>query len=148
MNDFGNGPARILLVEDNPGDVRLVQEALNIGKIRHELAVVGDGAEALAFLRREPPYADAPRPDLVLLDLHLPRVDGHVVLRAIKADEAMRHIPVVMLTTSSEHCDIIASYGLRANAVVTKPLDFEQFVAAIHTIEDFWLGIAELPSKR
>ncbi len=136
---------KVLLVEDNPGDVRLVREALRDGEIGHELSVVGDGTEALAFLRHEGCYARAPRPDLVLLDLNLPRLDGRAVLAAIKDDEALRRLPVVVLTTSSDERDIVASYGLHANAFVTKPIGLDQFIAAIHAIEEFWFKVAALP---
>jgi CheY-like chemotaxis protein len=141
-------PAQILLVEDNPGDVRLVREALRMGAIRHQLSVAGDGVDALNFLRRQGEHADAPRPDLIMLDLNLPLLDGLAVLRAIKADDALHRIPVVVLTTSSSQHDIAASYGLRANAVVTKPIDLDQFVAAIRAIGEFWFGAAELPGQR
>jgi len=121
-------PIEVLLVEDNPGDVRLTQEALKDAKVRNNLSVVPDGVEALAFLRRSGPYRAVPRPDLILLDLNLPKVDGREVLEEIKADEAFQHIPVVILTSSQAERDIIESYQLRANAYVTKPVDLEQFL--------------------
>jgi CheY-like chemotaxis protein len=135
----------ILLVEDNPGDVRLTGEGLREGKIRNNLHVVGDGIAAMAFLRREGQYADAPRPDLVLLDLNLPLKDGREVLAEIKADDDLRRIPVVVLTTSNAEQDIIRSYDLAANCFVTKPLDFESFVSVVKSIEEFWFSIVRLP---
>jgi CheY-like chemotaxis protein len=147
MNKFDSRPARILLVEDNPGDVRLIREALGLGRISHQLSVIGDGAAALDFLHAQGGHFAAVRPDLILLDLNLPRLDGHAVLRAIKGDEALHRIPVVVLTTSSNHRDIAASYGLGANAVVTKPIDLDAFIAAVHAIEDFWFGAASLPAQ-
>jgi len=144
MRTKGRRQARILLVEDNPGDVRLVREALLLGEVSHQLHVVGDGVAALEFLQRRGDYADASRPDLVLLDLSLPRMDGQTLLRLIKADDALHRIPVVVFTTSNSQQDIATSYGLRANAVVTKPLDFDAFVAAVRGIEEFWFGAAAL----
>lgn len=146
MSDGQGRAVRILLVEDNPGDVRLVREALREGKISHELSIVGDGVEAMAFLRREGCYAHVPHPDLVMLDLNLPRKDGRVVLAEIKDDPTLRRLPVVVLTTSSDERDIVASYGLHANAVVTKPIDLDQFIAAVQAIENFWFTIAALPA--
>jgi two-component system, chemotaxis family, response regulator Rcp1 len=139
-------PIDILLVEDNPGDVRLTVEALKEGKVRNRLSVVEDGVEALAFLRQEGKYADAPRPDVILLDLNLPRKDGRVVLAEIKADEGLRRIPVVVLTTSSSEQDILRSYDLHANCYITKPVDLEQFIEVVKGIEDFWLTIVKLPT--
>ena len=138
-------PVEILLVEDNPGDVRLTAEGLREGKIRNNLRVVGDGVEAMAFLRHEGKYADAPRPDLILLDLNLPRKDGREVLAEIKSDDDLRRIPVVVLTTSSAEQDIVRSYDLAANCYVTKPLDFEAFVEVVKSIEEFWFSIVRLP---
>jgi chemotaxis family two-component system response regulator Rcp1 len=140
-------PIEILLVEDNPGDIRLTQEGLKEGKIFNTLSVVGDGIEALAFLRREGEYADAPRPDLILLDLNLPRKDGREVLREIKSDPNFRRIPVVVLTTSRAEMDIIGTYDQHANCYIIKPVDFEQFVNVVKSIENFWLTIVKLPSE-
>jgi chemotaxis family two-component system response regulator Rcp1 len=139
-------PIDILLVEDNPGDVRLTVEALKEGKVRNRLSVVEDGVEALAFLRQEGKYADAPRPDVILLDLNLPRKDGRAVLAEIKADESLRRIPVVVLTTSSSEQDILRSYDLHANCYITKPVDLEQFIEVVKGIEEFWLTIVKLPT--
>ena len=136
----------ILLVEDNPGDVRLTRQAVKDGKIRNRLHVAGDGVEALAYLRREGAYADAPRPDLILLDLNLPKKDGREVLAEIKADEQLKQIPVVVLTTSSSEQDILKTYGLHANCYVTKPVDLEQFIEVVQAIESFWFTIVKLPS--
>jgi chemotaxis family two-component system response regulator Rcp1 len=147
MKTSDGRPAQILLVEDNQGDVRLVREALRMGGNGHQLSVVGDGVAALAFLRHQGQHAAAPRPHLILLDLNLPRLDGRAVLRAIKADEMLRRIPVVVFTTSSDGQDIAASYGLRANAVVTKPIDLDAFFAAVQAIEGFWFGAAALPAQ-
>lgn len=135
----------ILLVEDNPGDVRLTQEALRGVKIRNSLSVVGDGVEAMMFLRREGEFANAPRPDIVLLDLNLPRMDGTEVLSTLKADPDLRSIPVVVLTTSQAEDDILRSYRLNANCYVSKPVDFDQFIQVVQAIEDFWLTVVKLP---
>jgi chemotaxis family two-component system response regulator Rcp1 len=137
----------VLLVEDNPGDVRLTQEALRDNKMHNNLHVVEDGIEALAFLRREGRYSGCPRPDLILLDLNLPRKDGREVLAEIKADEGLRRIPVVVLTTSKAEEDILRAYDLSANCYVTKPVDFEQFIHVVRSIEDFWLAMVKLPSE-
>ena len=139
-------PINILLVEDNPGDVRLTVEALKEGKVRNHLSVVPDGVEALAFLRNQGQYTDAPRPDLMLLDLNLPRMDGREVLAEIKDDPSLRRIPVVVLTTSEAEADVLKSYALHANCYFTKPVDLEQFINVIGTIEDFWLTIVKLPA--
>lgn len=136
----------ILLVEDNPADVRLTQEALRDSKLLNTLSTVADGVEALAFLHRQEPYQNAPRPDLILLDLNLPRLDGREVLAQIKQHPNLRRIPVVILTTSQSEQDIIESYDLHANCYITKPVDFEQFVSIVNKIEDFWLTIVRLPS--
>lgn len=136
----------ILLVEDNPGDVRLTREAFHDAKVRNNIVVVGDGLEAMAYLKQENEYANAVRPDLILLDLNLPRMNGFEVLDAIKVDESLRRIPVVVLTTSQAEQDIIRSYNLYANAYVTKPFDLEQFVVAIRAIEGFWLEIVKFPN--
>ena len=141
-----NGAAEILLVEDNPGDVRLTREALKEGKILNHVSVVGDGVEALAFLRREDKYANAVRPDLILLDLNLPKKDGREVLAEIKADAGLKKIPVVILTTSAAEQDILKTYDLHANCYITKPVDLEQFIKIVQLIQDFWFTIARLPS--
>ena len=140
-------PAQILLVEDSPGDVRLTREALRDAKICNELHVVRDGEAALAFLRGEGEYAGAPRPDIVLLDLNLPRKDGREVLEEMKADDDLRRIPVIVLTTSLAEQDVLRSYDLHVNAYVTKPLDLDGFVAVVRSIESFWLSIVRLPSE-
>jgi two-component system, chemotaxis family, response regulator Rcp1 len=140
-------PIEILLVEDSPADVDLTREALEDAKVRNNLSVVADGVEALAFLRREGRYADAPHPDLILLDLNLPRKDGREVLAEIKADSKLRRIPVVILTTSEAEQDIVASYNLHANCYVSKPVDLEQFIRVVKSIEDFWLAIVKLPGE-
>lgn len=139
-------PVEILLVEDNPGDVRLTEEAFKEGKLSNNLSVAGDGVEALAFLRQEGEYASSPRPDLILLDLNLPLKSGHEVLREIKSDPAIRRIPVIILTTSSAEQDILSTYDLHANCYITKPVDLNQFMKIIQSIESFWLSIVELPS--
>lgn len=138
-------PIEILLVEDSPGDVRLTQEVLRGGKVRNHLNVVSDGVEALMFLRQESHYCDAPRPDLILLDLNLPKQDGREVLAAIKGDDQLRRIPVVILTTSQAEEDIVRAYNLHANCYITKPIDLDQFIQVIQSIEDFWLTIVKLP---
>ncbi|HEX6927300.1 MAG TPA: response regulator [Longimicrobiaceae bacterium] len=140
-------PVEILLVEDNPGDVRLTREALREGKVRNNLHVASDGVEALKFLRREEPYAEAVRPDLILLDLNLPRKDGREVLEEVKADPALRHIPVVVLTSSQAEQDILRAYDLHANCYVTKPVDLDQFIHVVRSIEDFWFTIVKLPPE-
>ena len=136
----------ILLVEDNPGDVRLTQEALKESKVINNLYVAGDGEEAMEFLRREGKHADAPLPDLVLLDLNLPKKDGREVLEEIKTDESLKRIPVVVLTTSKAEEDIYRMYSKHANCYITKPIDFDQFVEVVKSIDDFWLTIVKLPS--
>lgn len=140
-------PINILLVEDNPGDVRLTVEALREGKVHNQLRVARDGVEALAFLRQEGEFAEAPRPDVILLDLNLPKKDGREVLAEIKADERLRRIPVVVLTTSKAEEDILRSYALHANCYVTKPVDLEQFITVVRSIEDFWFSIVRLPNR-
>jgi CheY-like chemotaxis protein len=140
-------PAEILLVEDNPGDVRLTQEALKDSKLATHLSVVNDGMEALAFLRREGKYAAAPRPDMILLDLNLPQKDGREVLAEIKSDPDLRLIPVVIVTSSEAEQDILKTYQLNANCYVTKPVDLEQFIKVVHNIQDFWLAVVKLPSR-
>jgi CheY-like chemotaxis protein len=138
-------PIEILLVEDNPADVRLTMEALKEDKVLNHLSVAMDGVEALAFLRHEGHYAGAPRPDLVLLDLNLPRKDGREVLAEIKRDPDLRRIPVVVLTTSQAEQDIVKSYDLYANCYVTKPVDLHQFISAVKSIEGFWFTVVKLP---
>ena len=135
----------ILLVEDNPGDVRLTQEVLRDGKVRNNMSVVMDGVDAISFLQQTGEYAGAPRPDIILLDLNLPKKDGREVLAEIKADPDLKNIPVVVLTTSSAEQDIFRSYDLHANCYVTKPVDLDQFIKVMKTIEDFWLTIVKLP---
>ena len=135
----------ILLVEDNPGDARLAIEALGDAKVRNHLHVVEDGVEAMAFLRRQGQYAAVPRPDLILLDLNLPRKDGHEVLAEIKQHADFKCIPVVILTSSAAEQDILQAYNLHANAYITKPVDLEQFLKVIRSIEDFWLVVVSLP---
>jgi CheY-like chemotaxis protein len=137
-------PIEILLVEDNPGDVRLTKEALKDAKVRNNIHVAMDGVAAIAFLRKQGGYVAAPRPDLILLDLNLPKKNGREVLEEIKGDDALRHIPVVILTTSQAEQDILESYRLRANAYVTKPVDLEQFLKVVGSIEQFWLEIVKL----
>ncbi len=140
-------PVEILLVEDNPGDVRLTREALAEGKVRNNLYVAPDGVEALRFLRREEEHAEAVRPDLILLDLNLPKMDGREVLEVIKADPDLRHIPVVVLTSSQAEQDIVRAYDLHANCYVTKPVDLDQFIHVVRSIEDFWFTIVKLPPE-
>jgi CheY-like chemotaxis protein len=140
-------PIEILLVEDNPGDVRLTREALKTGKVWSELHVVADGEAALAFLRHEGDHANAPRPDLILLDLNLPRRDGREVLSIIKSDPNLKRIPVVILTTSQAEEDILKSYNLNANCYITKPVDFDQFMNVVRVVEEFWLTIVKLPAR-
>ncbi|MDZ7270026.1 MAG: response regulator [candidate division KSB1 bacterium] len=148
MDERNNGrPIEILLVEDNPGDVRLTQEAFRQNKIRNKLNVVNDGEQALAYLRREGPYADAARPGLILLDLNLPRVDGREVLAQIKSDPELRHIPVVILTTSQAEEDIVKSYSLHANCYISKPVDLERFMHVVKEVEHFWLSVVNLPKE-
>jgi two-component system, chemotaxis family, response regulator Rcp1 len=144
-NAVDGKPIQILLVEDNPGDVRLAAEALRYIKVRNQLHVVQDGVEAMAFLRREGQYVGIPRPDLVLLDLNLPRKDGREVLSEIKLDPDLKRIPVVILTSSAADQDILHAYNLYANCYITKPLDLEQFLRVIRSIEDFWLAVVKLP---
>ena len=140
-------PVDILLVEDNPGDVRLTQEALKESDVLNTLHVAVDGVEALAFLHREGNYEDAPRPDIIFLDLNMPRKDGREVLAEIKADEDLCRIPVVILTTSEAEEDILRSYDLHANCYITKPVDLEQFIEVVATIQGFWLSMAKLPTE-
>jgi chemotaxis family two-component system response regulator Rcp1 len=138
-------PIEILLVEDNPGDVDLTREALATNKVCNVLHVVGDGEAAMAFLRLTGKYADAPRPNLMLLDLNLPKKDGRKVLDEIKSDEDLKRIPVVILTASKAESDILKTYNLHANCYITKPLDFHQFTKVVQAIKQFWFSIVELP---
>ncbi len=140
-------PVRILLVEDNPGDARLTVEVFKYNKMPKTLSVVEDGVEALAFLRQEGKYTSTLRPDLILLDLNLPKKDGRQVLAAIKNDANLRRIPVVVLTTSGDQEDILRAYDLNANCFLTKPVDFEQFAKLVEAIEEFWLKVVELPKE-
>jgi two-component system response regulator len=136
---------QILLIEDNPGDVRLTKEALKDSKLHNNLHVVEDGVEALAFLRREGQYNGMPTPDIILLDLNLPRKSGREVLEEIKSDEDLKRIPVVVLTTSDDESDILASYNLHANCYITKPVDLSRFITIVKNIKDFWFTIVKLP---
>lgn len=148
MNRDPAGQAiNILLVEDNPGDVRLTVEALKEGKVYNRLHIAKDGTEAMKFLRREGKYYDVPRPDLILLDLNLPKMDGHEVLAEIKEDPLLKRIPVIVLTGSKAGEDILKTYNLHANCYITKPVDWEQFITVVKSINDFWLTIVKLPSE-
>ena len=138
-------PVEILLVEDSPDDVELTQEALKEGKVWHNLSVVADGVEAIEFLRRQGKHSNAPQPDIILLDLNLPRKDGREVLEEVKADPQLKHIPVVVLTTSNAEQDILKSYKLHANCYITKPVDLDQFFSVIKALENFWLTVVRLP---
>ncbi len=140
-------PVDILLVEDNPADVRLTKEALKDAKVLNEVYIARDGVEAMAFLHRAAPFSEVPVPDLILLDLNLPRKDGREVLAEIKKDSKLMRIPVVVLTTSKADEDIIKSYNLHANAYVTKPVDLNRFIEIIHTMEEFWFTVVKLPPK-
>ncbi len=139
-------PVRILMVEDNPNDVELTIEALKDAKVRNTLSVAEDGMQALRILRREGEHAQTPRPDLILLDLNLPKKDGREVLAEIKADDSLKVIPTVILTTSEAEEDILRSYKLHANCYITKPVDFDQFIRVVRSIEDFWFTIVKLPN--
>ena len=141
-----NRPIEILLVEDNPGDVRLTQEALKDAKISNTVNVTRDGVDAMAFLRRQDGYADAPIPDLILLDLNLPRRSGFEVLEDLKKSPDLKRIPVVILTSSGAEQDVLSTYDLQANCYITKPVDLEQFLNVIRVIEEFWLTIVRLPN--
>jgi CheY-like chemotaxis protein len=145
----GNGerPVEILLVEDNPGDVRLTREALKEWNICHNLRVAGDGVEAMATLRREGEHGEERLPDIIFLDLNLPMMDGREVLAQIKADPTLKRIPVVVLTTSEAEQDVLKAYDLHANCYVNKPMDMEQFVSVVKTLENFWFGTVKLPGK-
>ena len=140
-------PVQVLLVEDSPSDAAMTMEAMREGRIVNQVHVATDGEMAMAFLRRQGPFADAPRPDLILLDLNLPRMDGREVLREVKDDPILKTIPVIVLTTSAAEEDILKSYDLHANAYVTKPVAFEAFFSAVRGIEDFWLALVHLPQR-
>ena len=140
-------PVEILLVEDNEGDVGLIEEVFEEAKIRNNIHVAEDGEEAVLYLRGEGKFSGSPRPDIILLDLNLPKNDGREVLKEIKEDDNLKNIPVVILTTSNAEKDILRAYDLHANAYITKPLDFDQFIRAVGSIENFWLEIVNLPSK-
>lgn len=145
MTMHSNRPIRFLLVEDSPGDIELTRAAMAEAKVSNVMSVVRDGVEAMAFLRKEGEYADAERPDLILLDLNMPRMDGREVLKAIKGDPDLACIPVVVLTTSNAEQDVLKSYNLHANAYITKPVDFDHFIKVVQAIEEFWLVIVTLP---
>ncbi len=138
-------PVNILLVEDNPGDVLLTQEAFSEGRYLPRLSVVEDGVEAMTFLRRQDGYSDAPRPDLILLDLNLPRKDGRELLAEVKEDPDLRYIPIIVLTTSNAEQDVRRAYKLHANCYLTKPLDMDDFLKKVRSIEEFWLNVVRLP---
>lgn len=137
----------ILLVEDNPGDAFLTREALREGRFAHRLSVVEDGEEAMHFLRKQGKYEDAPRPDLILLDLNLPKMDGRELLAEIKEDTQLRHIPVIVLTTSDARQDVWGAYKLHANCYLTKPIEMDDFLQKVRSVEDFWLTVVKLPSN-
>lgn len=147
MPDDQSEAIEVLLVEDDPGDVLMTREAFEEHKLRNNLHVVSDGVEALSFLRQEGEYADVPQPDLVLLDLNLPRKDGREVLAEIKADPQLRRTPVVVLTTSEAEEDVLRSYDLHANAYVTKPVDFERFIDVVRRIDSFFVTVVKLPNR-
>ncbi len=140
-------PMNILLVDDDPADVRLTREAFKCGRAQPRVHVVSDGLEALAFLRHDPPHSAVPTPDLILLDLNMPRKDGRELLAEIKADPQLKHIPVVVLTTSTAQDDILTSYALHANCYITKPTDLQQFMAVVRALDDFWFTVAKLPAS-
>ena len=145
VTDPPRRPLGVLLVEDDPGDVVIAREALRAGRLESRLTVVSDGVEAMSYLRREDGYADVERPDLILLDLNLPKKSGHEVLAEVKADPLLRKIPVVVLSTSSASEDVDRSYELYANVFVTKPVDFDHFTSVVKQIDDFFLSVASLP---
>lgn len=145
VTDSPRGPLGVLLVEDDPGDVMIAEEALKASRLTPKLTVVPDGVEAIKYLRRQSGYAQAPRPDLILLDLNLPKKSGHEVLEEVKTDPALRKIPIVVLTTSGAAEDVVRSYDLHANVFVTKPVDFDHFTSVIKQIDDFFLNVAQLP---
>jgi CheY-like chemotaxis protein len=146
MNAVGGTPIEILLVEDSPDDACLTVDALQEGRVRNNVTVLEDGVEAMAFLRRQGKYAAAPRPDLILLDLKLPRKDGREVLSEVKQDPSLRRIPVVIMTSSDDEKDILAAYNLHVNCYVTKPVDLDQFIGVVKSIEHFWFSIVKLPA--
>ena len=148
MNNVSKAnPIELLLVEDNPVDIKLTTRALKEGKLLNNLSIVRDGVEAMEFLSQEGEFSEAPRPDLILLDLNMPRKDGREVLSEIKNDDNLKNIPVIVLTTSDAEQDVLKSYNLHANSYITKPVDFEQFVEAIRRFEEFWLTVVRLPSQ-
>jgi chemotaxis family two-component system response regulator Rcp1 len=147
MELHGPQPIQVLLVEDSPGDIRLTQEALKDAKMHIRLDIARDGQEAMAFLLREGEYANAPRPDLILLDLNLPKKDGREVLQEIKENQTLKIIPVVILTTSASEADILRSYLLHANCYITKPVSLDGFLTVVKSIEDFWMSVVKLPTK-
>ncbi|MFQ5787008.1 MAG: response regulator [Thermodesulfobacteriota bacterium] len=147
VNQRNNRPIEILLVEDNPGDVRLTKEALKDVKVCNKLIVAKDGVEAMNFLHRKGKYADMPRPDIILLDLNIPKKDGREVLAEIKADKSLRRIPVVVLTTSKAEQDILKTYNLHANCYITKPVDLEKFIKVVKSMQNFWFTVVKLPSE-
>jgi CheY-like chemotaxis protein len=147
MADNYGEPITILLVEDNPADARLTEEGLKLAKVLNRLYVVEDGEEAVAFLRREGVHADAPRPDIVLLDLNLPKLDGREVLTIVKSDPQLEHIPIVVLTSSEADVDILKAYRAKANAYVKKPVMFEEFLNTIKVFDEFWLSVVKLPRE-
>lgn len=138
-------PVYVLLVEDNPGDADLTCETFETSRLSLDVAVVADGEQALAYLRREPPYTEAPRPDIVLLDLNVPKINGRQVLAEMRAEEQLRHMPVVVLTSSDAERDIVESYRLGANCYVTKPVDLNAFQAIVRSVEGFWFKVVKLP---
>jgi len=147
VNSSTGKPINILIVEDNPGDARLIKEVLNEGKILNDLHIVKDGVEAMEFLHKRGEYAKAPRPDLIILDLNLPKKDGREVLAEVKSDQHLKSIPIVIMTTSNAEEDILKSYNLHANCYITKPIDLNQFIKVVKSIEEFWFSIVKLPPK-
>ncbi len=147
MSESEGHPIEILLVEDSPSDTELTVEALKDFKVRNHVSIVEDGVQAMQFLRRQGPYAGAPRPDLIMLDLNLPRKDGREVLADIKGDDQLKTIPIVVLTTSRAEQDILRAYQLNANCYITKPVDFNQFLEVVRSIESFWLFVVTLPPE-
>jgi chemotaxis family two-component system response regulator Rcp1 len=147
MLSIGSEPLDILLVEDNPGDARLAAEALKEGKLKNRLHIVHDGVEAISFLKRVNGYTASPRPHMIMLDLNLPRKDGREVLAEIKADDELKRIPVIVLTTSQADQDIAKAYGLHANCYITKPVDLDQFISVIRSVEEFWCSLVTLPFR-
>lgn len=147
MTDTVFAPIKILLVEDNPGDIRLTKEALRDSKINNTLDIVEDGTDALNYLRKKGKYKKSSTPDLILLDLDLPTLSGREVLEDVKKDTELKHIPIVVLTVSQSDTDVLNSYGMQANAYVTKPLDLDQFITVIRSIENFWFTIVKLPGR-